>query len=161
MVLSKDYLEKKNTWELALTILHFCKFIRTFYRNHPERTTAIFPLIDSIPPIARPIFKPKAEASSTKKKHGQLSKINNTNKYVKQAEPFSFLSYFWSHLNNRQKISLVIWFPLQFALQFDFSIFLPFGFFFERSARRFFPINNSAFLIFLNQIPKWLEVFHR
>ncbi len=64
----KAYYEEKNTWEPALTMLHFCKLISTFRRDHPEKPTAIFPPIDSASVMARPTVKPKAEASSTKQK---------------------------------------------------------------------------------------------
>ncbi len=60
----KSYPEEENTREPALTVLHFCKLINTFHRDHPEKPTATSPPIDSAPPMARPTVKPRAEASS-------------------------------------------------------------------------------------------------
>ncbi len=81
----KDYPEEENTWEPTLAVLHLCKFTSTFHRNHPEKPTAIFLLIDSAPPMARPTVKTKTEVSSTKQKRGRRAKVNGTSKCAKQS----------------------------------------------------------------------------
>ncbi len=60
LILWKGYPEEENTWEPASTVLHLCKLISTFYRDHLEKPIAISPLIDSAPPMARPTVRPKA-----------------------------------------------------------------------------------------------------
>ncbi len=79
----KDYPEKENTWEPALAMLYFCKLISTFHRNHPEKSTATFLPINSVPPMARPKVKPRAEVSS-KQKRSKPAKDSSTSKRVKK-----------------------------------------------------------------------------
>ncbi len=92
LVLWKSYLEEENTWELASVVLHFHKLINTFYCDHPEKPTTTSPPIDSAQSMTRPTVKPKAEASSTKWKRGQLA--NGTSKHAKKNWTSSFLSRF-------------------------------------------------------------------
>ena len=66
LVLWKSYLKEENTWRPALAVLHLCKLINTFYHDYLEKPTTISPPINSIPPMARPTIKPKAEVSSIK-----------------------------------------------------------------------------------------------
>ncbi len=56
----KGYPKEKNTWKPALMMLHLCKLISIFYRDHPEKPIATSPLIDSAPPMARPTVRPEA-----------------------------------------------------------------------------------------------------
>ncbi len=62
----KSYSKEENTWEPTLAVLHFRKLISTFHYDNPKKPIATSPPIDSVPQIARPIAKPRAEASSTK-----------------------------------------------------------------------------------------------
>ena len=57
LVLWKEYPEKENIWELALTVQHFRKLISSFHKDHLEKTTATLPAIDTTSLIARPIVK--------------------------------------------------------------------------------------------------------
>ncbi len=65
----KGYLEEENTWEPALAVLHLCKLISTFHRDHPDKPTVTSPPIDSALPIARPTVRPavRRKASSSKR----------------------------------------------------------------------------------------------
>ncbi len=78
----KDYPKEENTWEPTSAMLHFCQLISTFYCDHPKKPTAIFPPIDSAPPMARPTVRP--EASITKRKRGRLAKANGASKRAKK-----------------------------------------------------------------------------
>ena len=49
----KSYPEEENTWEPALTIQHFRKFISSFHKNYPDKSTTTSLAIDTAPPIAR------------------------------------------------------------------------------------------------------------
>ncbi len=80
----KGYPKEENTWEPALAVLHLHKLISTFHCDHLEWSTAIFPLLDSAPTMARPIVKPRAEASSTKQKQGRSAKDSGTSKRAKK-----------------------------------------------------------------------------
>ncbi len=80
----KVYPEEENIWEPALALLHLCKLISTFYRDHPERPIAISPPINSVPPMARPTVKPRAEALSTKQKQGRPTKDSSASKRTKK-----------------------------------------------------------------------------
>ena len=56
--LGKGYLEEENTWESASTVQHLRKLISSFHKNYSDKSTAIFPAIDTISPMARPTAKP-------------------------------------------------------------------------------------------------------
>ncbi len=103
----KSYLEEKITWEPTLAVLHLCKYINTFYCNHAEKQIANLPPINSDPPMARPIVKPKTEALSTKQKRSWLTKAKGASKRTKKSWTSSFLSRFCACFNNRQKIPSV------------------------------------------------------
>ncbi len=90
----KRYPKEENTWEPASAVLHLCKLINTFHYDHLEKLTATSPPIDSAPPMARPIVKPRAEVSSTKRKQDRPAKANGTNKRAKKSWTSSFLSRF-------------------------------------------------------------------
>ena len=104
LILWKGYPKEKNTWKPILAMLHLRKLISTFHQDYLEKLIATCLLIDSALPIARLTVKPRAEASSTKQKHGQLAKANSTIKHSKKSWTSSFLSRFWFCLNSRQKI---------------------------------------------------------
>ncbi len=53
LVLWKGYPEKDNTWKLSLAIIHLRKLISTFHKEHPEKSIAISPPLDSAPLMAR------------------------------------------------------------------------------------------------------------
>ncbi len=103
-------------------MLHLCKPINTFYRDHPKKPTATSPPIDSALPMAKPTTKPttRAKASNTKQKQGRPAKNNGTSKHAKRIWNSSFLCRFWPCLDGRQKILSVTWSPTP---QFNFSIF--------------------------------------
>ncbi len=53
LVLWNGYLEKENTWEPSLAVIHLRKLISTFHKEHPEKPTVKSPPLDSAPPMAR------------------------------------------------------------------------------------------------------------
>ncbi len=79
----KSYTKEENTWKLISAVLHLCKLITTFHYDHPEKPTVTSPPIDSTLPMARPIVKPRAEASN-KQKRGRPAKDSSANKHAKK-----------------------------------------------------------------------------
>lgn len=78
LVFWKCYIEEKSTWELALAIIHLCKIISTFHKEHSEQFIVILLLKDSAPPMAKPIAKlaVKSLNAYTKRKHEKTSKLS-------------------------------------------------------------------------------------
>ncbi len=66
----KGYPGKKDTYEPALAVLHLRKMISNFHKEHPEKSTATSPPLDSAPPLARPT----ANIRPLKRKQGRRSK---------------------------------------------------------------------------------------
>ena len=60
-ILWKGYLEKKNTWEPSLAVIHLWKLISTFHKKHPEKPTATALRLDSAPPMVRPMVSKKQQ----------------------------------------------------------------------------------------------------
>lgn len=89
LVLWKEYLKEKNTWELALDIQYFWRFVITFHKKHFEKLTAIFLLIDFALLIAKPIVKLRNRV--IKQKYNQPIKANTTNKYTKKTKTINFI----------------------------------------------------------------------
>ena len=54
----KRYLEEENTWEPASMIQHLRKLISLFHKDHPDKSTATSPTIDTASPMARPTVRP-------------------------------------------------------------------------------------------------------
>ena len=77
LVAWKSYPKEENTWEPVLVVQHLKKLISLFHKDHPEKSTAISPPVNSIPPMVKPIVKPTAK-STTKRKRGRLA--NSANK---------------------------------------------------------------------------------
>lgn len=80
LVLWKKYLEKENTWELALAIQHFRKLINFFYKNYFDNSITISESIAIASLMIRPIIKP-TNKPNIKQKQDQLA--NSTNKEAK------------------------------------------------------------------------------
>lgn len=53
--------------------------INSFHKDYPNKLTAIFLVIDTAPPLAKPITKPivKLNKPATKRKHSCLAKSIN------------------------------------------------------------------------------------
>ncbi len=68
----KGYLEEENTWESSSAVIHLRKLINTFYKKHLEKSTATFPLLNSAPPMAKPLV-----SKEPKQKHDRPSKATN------------------------------------------------------------------------------------
>ena len=81
LVAWKGYPKEKNTWELFSAVQYLRRLIRSFYKDHPKKTTATSSSIDSALPIARPIVKSTAK-SITKQKQGRSA--NSANKQAKK-----------------------------------------------------------------------------
>ena len=75
----KGYSEEENTWELASAVQHLRKLISLFHKDHPDKSIATFPAIDTAAPMARPTVKPM---EPLKRKRGRPA--NSTNKRVKK-----------------------------------------------------------------------------
>ena len=75
----KNYPEEKSTWEPSFAIMHLWKMIFTFHKDHPEKPTATFPLLNSAPPMAKPSVKPTVKLS-TKQKQGHLIDLTKQTK---------------------------------------------------------------------------------
>ena len=58
LILWKGYPEEENTWESASVVQHLSKHISLFHKDHPDKSTATFPAINTAPPIARPTVTP-------------------------------------------------------------------------------------------------------
>ena len=71
LVFWKRYLEEENTWEPASVVQHLRKLISSFHKDYPDKLTATSPIIDTAPPMARPIYKPN---ELFKRKQGQLTR---------------------------------------------------------------------------------------
>ena len=79
LVLWRKYLEEENTWELASAVQYLRKLISLFYKEHPDKPTAISPIIDTALLMARPIVKP---TGPPKQKRGRPA--NSINKRAKK-----------------------------------------------------------------------------
>ena len=53
----KSYPEEKNTWEPLSAVQYLKKLISCFHKEHLEKPTATFSLIDSAPLMARPTVR--------------------------------------------------------------------------------------------------------
>ena len=53
LVLWKEYPEEENTWEPTSAIQQLKKLISSFYKDYPDKATAIFPTINTAIPMAR------------------------------------------------------------------------------------------------------------
>ena len=72
LVSRKNYLEKENTWELALIAQHFKKLISLFYNNYFYKPIAICKAINTVSSIA----KPTIQIMAWKQKEDQLANNN-------------------------------------------------------------------------------------
>ena len=79
LVLWKRYPEEENTWEPASVVQHLKKLISSFQKDSPDQRTAIFPAINTAPPMAGPTVKP---TEPSKQKRGRPA--NSTNKRIKK-----------------------------------------------------------------------------
>ena len=66
LVAWKGYPKEENTWEHSSAGMHLRKMVNTFYKDHPENTTATSIPLDSAPPMAKPTIQ-----LSAKQKRGQ------------------------------------------------------------------------------------------
>ena len=81
LVAWKSYPEEEKTWDPVLAVQYLKKLISLFYKDHLEKPTVIFLLVNSTPPMARPTVKPIAK-STTKRKRGWPA--NSGNKRAKK-----------------------------------------------------------------------------
>ena len=96
LVVWKGYPEEENTWEPLSAVQHLKKLISSFHKDHLEKPTATSLPIDSAPPMARPIVKPTAKAT-TKRKRGRPA--NSASKRAKN----------WTHTGSRDNQPLIHW----------------------------------------------------
>ena len=57
LVLWKRYPKEENTWELASAVQHLRKLISSFHKDHPDKSTATFLAINTVPPIVKLTIK--------------------------------------------------------------------------------------------------------
>ena len=79
----KRYSKEKNTEEPASVVQQLKKLIISFYKDHPDKPTAISPTINTTSPIATPAIIPTVK-SSKPPKWKQIQSANNTNKRAKK-----------------------------------------------------------------------------
>ena len=89
LVLWKRYPKEENIWEPASAVQQLRKLISSFHKNYPDKPTATFSAIDTVPLMARPIVK-LAEPPKQK----QRQQANSTNKRAKKRAAFDFYSVF-------------------------------------------------------------------
>ena len=75
----KRYSEEKNIWKPASTVQYLKKLLNSFHKNYLDKPTAVFPSINTAPPMARPIAKPIEPI-----KQKQRQPANSTNKRAKK-----------------------------------------------------------------------------
>ena len=66
----KGYSEEKSIWEPSSTVIHLRKMISAFHKDHPEKSMATFPPLNSALPIAKLSVKLPVKPS-TKQKQGR------------------------------------------------------------------------------------------
>ena len=69
LVIWKGYPEEENTSEPSSAVMHLRKVVSTFYKDYPEKLTAISAPLDSALPIAKPTIQ-----LPVKWKRGQLTR---------------------------------------------------------------------------------------
>lgn len=60
LILWKNYLKKKNTWEPILSVQHLQKLISIFHKDDPNKSIAIASLVDITLSMDRLMIKPLA-----------------------------------------------------------------------------------------------------
>lgn len=79
LIFWKKYLKEKNIWELVLAIQYFKKLMSSFYKDHPNKSTATSESIKMPLSIAIPIVRPTTITTRpSKQKKRRLA--NNLNK---------------------------------------------------------------------------------
>ena len=71
LISCKNYSDEENTWQPSFAVMHLRKMISTFHKDHPEKPTATFFLLNFALPIAKPSVKLPVKPS-TKQKQGRL-----------------------------------------------------------------------------------------
>ena len=69
----KNCPKEESTWELSSAVMKLWKMISTFHKDHPEKSTASSPPLDSTPPMAKPLVKPVKPFA--KQKQGRPTKL--------------------------------------------------------------------------------------
>ena len=83
LALWKRYSKKKNTCEPASAVQYLRKLISLFHKNHPDKPTATFPIIDTAAPMVRSTVRLTVKSTEPpKQKQGRPT--NNTNKRAKK-----------------------------------------------------------------------------
>ena len=60
----KGYPEEESTWKPSSAVMHLRKMISTFYKDYPEKPTAISFSLDFALPMAKPSVKPPVKPSA-------------------------------------------------------------------------------------------------
>ena len=56
LVAWKDYPKEENTWKPSLAVMHLCKMVSTFYKDHPKQPIATSASLDLVPPMTKLII---------------------------------------------------------------------------------------------------------
>ena len=67
----KNYQVEESTWESSSAVIYHRKIISTFHKNNPEKLTGTSLLLNSAPPMAKPLVK--SVKLFAKQKHGCLT----------------------------------------------------------------------------------------
>ena len=86
----KGYPEEESIWEPSSTVMHLRKMISTFYKDHPEKLTAISLPLNSALPMAKPSVKPPVKPSIKQKQSRPINSIKQTKDWDIGRWGFSF-----------------------------------------------------------------------
>ena len=81
LVLWKEYPEKKNTWEPALTIQHLWRLVTAYHKDNLQKPIATSAPINMAPLMAKPSALPRPTPTTDiplKRKRGRLAKSTTT-----------------------------------------------------------------------------------
>lgn len=73
----KSYQKEENIWKSYLAVQHFKKLISSFHKDHSDKSTTNFEIINTISPMARLTIKPITTAKLTKQKQDWPANSNN------------------------------------------------------------------------------------
>ena len=86
LVLKKSYLKEKNTWEPALAIQYFQRFVTAYHKNNSEKSTTISTPVNTALLMARPTASLIVRLTmAPTKKRGRFVKSTTINKRAKKS----------------------------------------------------------------------------
>lgn len=70
----KSYWKNESSWESVSAVLHLCKMITNFHKDHAEKLLAMFLSLDFVSPITRQIVKLTAKQKRSRSKFAKQAK---------------------------------------------------------------------------------------